>query len=492
MSRRRPVIRRLPLALLWLVLVHAGPARAATDLMGVLVHAADPVAVRRDLAGFAASRGTADSVAASSAWAVVASSYQRAGLADSAIACGERAVARHADPEALEALIDGYFARQGAGDVERGRSLLDRRAQLLRFDAGLWDAANTQGRQAWGLYLAGKADSANKQFGRQHRLEDEANPMCWVWRRRMAIVAHAAGDRDRALDLTQQLCVRSLLQDKEANKLLHEILGSDQADQHYAPFIRSGLVKAMQLEAASLEAVHAERVSAAGADGFPLSAVLFQPPPHAKHVVLAIGMPPYDLESCGHIAAGFARAGYAFAVLDPRGSGRSLAASCATPESWSGREATLEHQVAGDVRRMFDAVAKELSADTTGYAVLATLDGSGVAAEAANLDHRVRVLVLVSPAPPRAELGRTAARLKSARVPVFLQTTPSETAGVDCAAQLYDFVDPKVSRIVDSEQAGDDITILAMDTGALPRLTAWLTQSWELRTATRPAPPRKG
>jgi pimeloyl-ACP methyl ester carboxylesterase len=273
---------------------------------------------------------------------------------------------------------------------------------------------------------------------------------------------------------------------------MHDILGSTQADEHYAPFIRSGLVHAMQLEAASLDTIHAVRVSATGADGFPLSAILFQPPPHAKHVVLAIGMPPYDLVSCNGIARGLARAGYAFAVLDPRGSGRSLGATCATPESWSGREATLEHLVAGDVRRMFDAVAKELSADTTGYAVLATLDGSVIAAEAASLDSRVRVVVLASPEPPRAELGRMAARLRKTHAPVFLQTTPSETAGVECAAQLYEFVDPKVSRIVDSEQAGDDITIFVMDTGALPRLTAWLTQSWEVRTAPRPAPRRKG
>ena len=483
--------RRLPLVSLWLVLTLAGPARA-DDLTRVLLHAPDPAAVRHDLAAFARSRSPADSVAAGTAWALVASSYHRAGLADSAIVCGERAVARHADGEALEALIDAYCVRGGAGDVTRARELLDRRARLLRFDAGLWDVANTGGRVAWALFLAGNADSAHRLFTHQRRLDDETNPMCWVWRRRMAMVARAAGDRERALDLARQLCVRSLLRDRDATKLLHDILGSEEADQHYAPFMRSELVRATQLDAARLEEIHARRVSATGADGFPLAATLFEPPAHARRVVLAIGRPDLDLTVCDSLAAGLARSGYAFAVLDPRGSGHSLAPECATPESWDGREAALEHATATDVRRMFDAVAKDLGADTTGYVVLATLTGSGIAVEAATLDHRVRALVLASPEPPRVELGRMAARLQKTRPPVFLETTPSEPTGVDMAARLYDFVDPKVSRLVDSEQAGDDVSIFVMDTGALPRLTGWLSESWAAKSAPRPAPRRKG
>ena len=483
---------RLPLAALSLVLVLAGPARAADDLANVLLHAPNPAAVRRDLAAFAAHSAPADTVVSGAAWALIASSYHREGLADSAITCGERAVARHADADALDALIDAHLVRQGSGDVARARVLLARRADLLRFDAGLWDLANTQGRSAWALFLTGNADSANKQFVRQHRLNDDANPMCWVWRRRMAVVAKAAGDRERALDLAKQLCVRSLLQDREATRLLHDVLGSPQADEHYAPFVRSDLVQAMQAEAASLEAIHARRVSAAGADSFPLSTVLFDPPTQAKYVVLAIGRSGYDLTTYARLASGFARAGYAFAVLDPRGSGRSLAAVCPTPESWDGREVALEHATAGDVRRAFGAVAREISADTTGYVVLAAGEASGIAVEAATLDPRVRAVVLASPAPARVELGRVAARLQKMRIPVFLQTTPSETAGVEVAAQLYEFVDPKTSRIVDSEQAGDELTIFTMDTGALPRLTAWLTESWSVRSASRPAPRRKG
>jgi pimeloyl-ACP methyl ester carboxylesterase len=362
----------------------------------------------------------------------------------------------------------------------------------LRFDAGPWDDANTQGRLAWALFLAGNADSANRLFTHQRQLDDETNPMYWVWRRRMAIVAKAARARSRALDLAKQLCVRSLLQDRDAVKLLHDILGSDNADQHYAPFVRSDLVRAMQLDAARLEEIHARRVSAAGADGFPLAAMLFDPPAHARHVVLAIGRPDLQLTVCDSLAAGFARAGYAFAVMDPRGSGRSLGPGCATPESWDGREAALEHTSATDVRRVFDAVAKELGADTTGYAVMATLTGCVIAVEAATLDRRVRALVLASPAPPRVELGRVAARLQKNRPAVFFQTTPSEPVGVDVAAQLYGFVDPKTSRLVDSEQAGDDVSIFVMDTTALPRLTGWLSASWTVRSAPRPAPRRKG
>jgi hypothetical protein len=480
------------LASLWLLLALAGAAHAADDLVPVLLHAPDPAAVRHDLSAFATRRSPADSVVAGTAWALMASSYHRAGLADSAIVCGERALARHGDAETLEALIDAYLVRQGPGDVARARALLDRRSQFLRFDAGQWDVPNTQGRVAWALFLAGNADSAHKVFTRQRRLEDDGNPMCWVWRRRMAVVANAAGDRDRALDLAKQLCVRSLLRDRDASKLLHDILGSADADQHYAPFVRSELVRATQLDAAALEAIQARRVSAEGADGFPLAATLFEPPPHPKHLVLAIGRPNGDLTVYDSLATGFARAGDAFAVLDPRGCGRSLAPECATPESWDGREAAMEHATAGDVRRMFEALARETGADSTGYAILATLEGSTIAVEAATLDRRVRALVLASPAPPRVELGRVAARLQKTRPRVFLQTTPSEPTGVEVAAQLYDFVDPRVSRLVDSEQAGDDFSIFVMDTAAMPRLMGWLSASWNVKSAPRPAPPRKG
>jgi hypothetical protein len=112
------VIRpRLPLAALSLVLVLAGPARAADDLANVLLHAPNPAAVRRDLAAFAAHSAPADTVVSGAAWALIASSYHREGLADSAITCGERAVARHADADALDALIDAHLVRQGSGDV---------------------------------------------------------------------------------------------------------------------------------------------------------------------------------------------------------------------------------------------------------------------------------------------------------------------------------------------------------------------------------------
>jgi hypothetical protein len=282
-----------------------------------------------------------------------------------------------------------------------------------------------------------------------------------------------------------------MLQDRDALKLLDQVLGGSEGDQRYVPFLRAELMHAQQADIDRMAAMHARRLRTTGADGFPLSGILFDPPAGARHVLLAFGGGE-DLAWYDSLSTGLGRAGCVLVVMDPRGSGLSLDPSCPTPESWDGREEAIEHLVAGDAGRMFAAVTREVRVDTTGYALIAALSATSIAVEAATLDHRVRAVVLASPQPPRVELGRTAARLKTSRVPAFLQTTPADVGVSETAAQLYDFVDPHVSRLVDSEQAGTGISVLVVDPGALPRLNGWLAGRWAPKTATRRPPPRKG
>jgi len=483
------VIRRV-LLLAGLLLTSVVSARAQDALAPALIASPDPATLRHALVELATRASVADSVVAAEAWALTGQSYHRAGKADSAISSWQRSIEIRAASGAMDALIDGLYERRGTDDVAAGRALVMRRFQMLLLDAGEFDQANTQGRLSWGLFLSGRADSAKKSFARSRRLLDQGNPMAWVWRRRIAVTAQAAGDQELALEMCKDLVVRSMLQDQEALRLLHDVLGGSQADERYAPFLRAEVVHAQRADIEQLAAIHARRVALSGIDGFPVSTVLFDTPRPARRAVIAIATSTEEYARFDSLAAALGRAGWALAVMDARGSGGSLARECPSPESWSGREETMESATAGDVRRAFSAVAHEAKLDSTAYVVLGSIGTASIAVEAAVLDRRVRALVLLSPMPPRVELGRMAARLERGRVPTFIETAPADVGAADVGAALYGFVDPKLSRLVDSESTGRGPMVFRFDGTAGPRLTSWLLERFPPKTATRPAPPR--
>ncbi len=483
------MIRRLSLVVS-LCLLSVAPAGAQDKLTPLLLGAPDPVRTRAALLGFAAAVPPSDSADAGEAWRLAALSYHRAGMADSAIVCGRRAVETHATGEAVDALIDALQERRGADDLPLASALVQKRFRMMRFDAGPFDQANTQGRLAWSLFLDGKADSAHKDFKRARRLLDADNPMVWIWRRRVAMTAHAAGDRDQALEMCKGLAVRSWLQDRDALMLMHDVLGGDQGDARYAPFLRSELVHAQQADQARLDEVGARRITTTGIDGFPIATALYPTNARTRRLVIAIETETEELAHYDSLASALRGAGWALAVMDARGSGRSVAPACPTPESWSGREDAIESAVAGDVRYAFLAVARDAKLDTTAYVVMGSRGTAGIAVEAATLDPRAGAAVLLSPLPPPVELGRVWARLKSRGLATFIQTAPSDIGAPDVGAQLYDALDPKTSRLVDSEATGRGPMVFRFDGTAGPRLVSWLAERFPSKPAPRPAAPR--
>jgi hypothetical protein len=85
-----------------------------------------------------------------------------------------------------------------------------------------------------------------------------------------------------------------------------------------------------------------------------------------------------------------------------------------------------------------------------------------------------------------------AARLASRKLPTFFETAPSDVGAAELAAELYDSVDSRTSRLVDSEATGRGPMVFRFDGTAMPRLTSWLGERFPARVAPRRAARRKG
>src|SRR5262249_2557273 len=143
---------------------------------------------------------------------------------------------------------------------------------------------------------------------------------------------------------------------------------------------------------------------------------------------------PDDYDS---LAAGLLTSGHALILLEPRGSGHSVAPSCPLPESWRGRESEMIQRCAGDVPIALRALAKTTRVDTSSYRVAASGISASIAIEAAAHDPRARVLLLMSAAPSPAEIGPLAHRLRSLHRPVFFQLAPQDIQKTNATEVLY-------------------------------------------------------
>jgi hypothetical protein len=268
----------------------------------------------------------------------------------------------------------------------------------------------------------------------------------------------------------------------------------------FGMMVRSSILEFDRDDQTAWEGLQAKRVVFPSDDGFPLSAIVF---PHAgpakSRAVVALADPDNGWLDYDQLATGLRSAGYALIVLEPRGSGRSVAPNCPSPESWRGREDELDQRVARDVRVALRQLARETPVDTARYLVIAGLDRAHQAAAAAQLDRRVHLLMLASPTPPDVERGRMRSRLKTLAIPVFIEAVAMDPDALVSSDRLFQALDGHVSRLVESRLPGSGVQVFRLDTTALPRLTSWLNEHWNRATtkkstksAPRPAAPRKG
>jgi hypothetical protein len=182
-------------------------------------------------------------------------------------------------------------------------------------------------------------------------------------------------------------------------------------------------------------------------------------------------------------------------LLEPRGSGRSVATGCPPPDSWRGREAEMQSRCAGDVSEAVRALAREAKADTARYLLVGVGVTTPIAVEAAWLDRRAATLMLVSPSPSAVDRGPMRTALAALRRPVYFQTGPEDFTTWEVLDSLYRACDMRASRVADTDKPGTRATLFRRDPKILARFRLWLAESWPRATAPRATPPsrpRKG
>lgn len=465
------------------VLLLAAGAVAAGRIDDMVIAARTPAALRASLLEFA--RSAPDSASADKGTALLHAgwSYQESGQADSALICFERAVAVRGSREDRDAFVDALFDRSHAGDAARALEVLGPRLVTARTTSER-DIAQTRGRQGWAYYLMNRADSALSILrAHQRLLLDPITPRHRDWRYRIGLVELEHGDPAKSVDVMFPLSIESRFQDRDVMSILRDAVRKTPQADGFADRLKQELHRIDELDGKAIADFRGKRISFQASDGFTLGAVVI--PSTRKAARAAVVFMDVDElpDSYDSLATGMTKAGYSLILVEPRGSGWSVSSECPLPSLWRGREEEMRSRVARDVAPALRALAAHAPADTSSCVLIGALSSSGIAAEAASLMRRTRALVLLSPSPTRVEMGPMRAKLKQSGVPVFFEVPVMDHETGPVAQTLYEGVDPRSSRIVESEIVGSSAKIFRYDRSALPRLLTWLDESWK-----RPAP----
>jgi len=479
---------RTTLVLFASCLIVAVPSHAARRPLDVVVDTSpDGAALRPRLLAFADSVAPSDPALASEAVAWAGQSFARDGEPDSAIACYERASAIDSSEARRVDLASALMMRLGPGDAARARDVL-RPVQPARPEQpGNYHAA-LQGLFAWSHYLAGHPDSAARLFK-----PNEA----WLsrqqeWRYRMACAAFELQDWKRVINLLTPLAVASRTFDGDVMGMLNESAEKLNSGRQLQTMLVQEMRSRDGIEHALLSELGARRVGFRGTDGFPLGGTVLAPRRSSRLRAAIVVVAPGDtLALYDSLAVGLRRMGLAVMLLDPRGSGRSVAPSCPLPDSWRGREVRMQGAVAGDVAAAAAALAREVGTDSTQYLVVGVGETGPIAVQAAARSPGVRAVMLVSPSASAADRGPMCAAVAALKPPIYLQTSGEDLSSKDLIEALYEAANPRASRVADSGSFGTGATIFRHDPKIFSRFKLWLSETWPPRAAPRaPRPSR--
>jgi tetratricopeptide (TPR) repeat protein len=474
MIRRSLLLRILLLAV---ALSYRISTSAASEAVDSLLYQARDADLRARLLQHAATAH--DSLERGEAFYYAGMSYEHAGLADSALACYQRAVELRGDDDELEAYAEALCLRGAGGDGARAVAAMRRRLVRARVSSE-GEIATNEGRLGWAWYVAEQPDSALIYLRRnQPRLVDPLSPRYRTWLYRVGVVEFEHGDPSRAMDALVPLAVESRFQDRDVMGMLKKLGDSVRMTGSLQNMLRGRRMSLDTLDRAVINTLGGRRVSFSAADGFPLAGVVFpsRGPGRARAAVLVVP-PDEPIEAFDSLAIGLRRAGYALMLLHTRGWGESVAPACPLPETWNGRERDLLDRCTTDVRFALRALAGAARVDTSRYLIIGVGPSAPIAAAAAAQDPRVPALLLVSPEPSPVERGMTRANLLAFRRPVFFEVSGEDGRTLPLVEALYEATDMRASRISESDRLGDRARVFRYDPRALPRITQWLTESW--------------
>ncbi|MEO5989357.1 MAG: hypothetical protein ABIU54_14935, partial [Candidatus Eisenbacteria bacterium] len=347
-------------------------------------------------------------------------------------------------------------------------------------------AAQLFGRLAWAQGLSGQADSAVAIIveGAAPLIRDP------LWAKRFAGIAIAAGQQDLAWRIALPMAVRARGTDPVAMELLRRSAATGGPRMDPVGMVAREVAKRDSSEMRLRTALGARKLVVRTADGFPL-AVTFVPArsPARPRVLLCLAQPSDTLAVFDSLAIQLARQGIAMAIVDPRGSRGSVAATAFGTDVWHGRERALLDRTARDASEALTALVR-LRLVAPGPAWVGATGTLALAAvQATARDTRFAAVLLITPAPAAVDRGTLRATLEKSAVPVFIQVAPEEIEATMFADRLAASLPMKQSRVADTNQQGRGAAIFRADPKAVGRLLMWC-KGVPPRTATRPSPRR--
>lgn len=449
----------------------------------ILLEAPSREELRARLMAFGREREKDEPLSAGEAWFYAGMSYDRAGIADSAEFCYQRAIATRGTLEESLRYVDLLFRRQADGDVQQAMRELQR-ASAPTQDLDPASMERCTARIAWANVLLGRSEDAAEAFAglspRWARLP--------LWQYRMGRALLESGDRRKAWNLVLPAAAISRGQEPDALDLLRHAAPSGAADRVDQALLDE-VVKRDRAEGAIVDRLNGRRVRFTAADAFPLGGVVVPPPARGKRPAMVVLRAVEDsLAAYDSLATALRGAGWAVILMDVRGTGWSVGGSCPLPEAWEGREDEMSDAVASDVREGLRALALSAPVDTTRYVVMASGTAALPAALAAERDRRVEALVLLSPEVSPVERGPLRALLARAQIPLFLSQAAEDYLQFELFDAWYQAGNRAASRVADARGPDHGAWPFRIDHSAAPRLIQWLSVKKPARA--KIAPPR--
>jgi hypothetical protein len=472
-----------------LVLGLAAAARALppNETERLLLEPAGPAALRARLAAHAAEIEPRDREQAGHAWAVLGASARRAGLADSAIAALERAVALRGKLEDLTALADARLARGASGDAAAARALIE--GALFGQEIGP-DRDALLAREAAALEALGRPDSALALW-RGLVLWAGQRP-AWALRAGRALAASPpARDQDAAVRLILPLAVMTRGSDAE---LMGAVQRFSQA-RDIRQDLRAASAATLEndrADAALIAAFGGRALRVTAADGFVLGAAAFPSGGRGRaRAAVVLTAPGEPFAANDSLIAVLRSTGHAVVLVSPRGSGGSVGPGCTGPWAWPGREDALTAACARDLRAAVRALAEAFPCDTARLLLVAAGASAPAAAQAVAEDPRVAAVALASPLVEPAARGPVLHHLTLARVPVFVQLAPEDLfSSFDLSDALFRAGALRSSRVSESRSSATGAAQWREDADSRARLKGWIEEARRVPRAT-PRPRRR-
>jgi len=425
------------------------------------------------------------------AWQMRGLSFDHAAQLDSAIAC-YRLASNPRNPGGYFALVDALLRHRSTGDVEEAIDLL---ARLQDDDEpGRIGLRPDPARLGWAYVLAGQASRGIELLApMEARLADDPQ-----WRYRIGRAYIDAGRSTKAVDLLLLLNTLSRGQDRDVAKMLHHLDAALGANAHLHERAIEQQQQHDDAEIAWLTRLGGRRVRIVASDGAMIGGALFadstaRRPARAAVVLASVGD---DLRDYDSLTVALRSSGFAVFVLDPRGSGWSVAPEFSLPDTWQGREDALAARVVTDVHDALHAFARVAKIDTTRVLLAGIGTMAPVAVRAAAAEPRVAALALIDPWTSPVDRGVVLAAANDAAVPVYVHVGVQARTETAFADTLFHTFPPRTSRMDDSPALQSGARAFGSRPDVTTRFVRWLGETYagpaKPRRATPRAPRQRG